>query len=84
MTYPWDSFCVSVPEMRLRPTPNVTPASRTESRETREPSEDLIRERAYQIYLRRGGEPGRDGEDWEQARRELASEPLTVGRQNSR
>lgn len=37
-----------------------------------EPSEEAIRERAYEIYLRRGGEPGRDGEDWEQARRELA------------
>ena len=28
------------------------------------PSQDLIRERAYQLYESRGREPGQDKEDW--------------------
>lgn len=36
-----------------------------------EPSEETIRLRAYEIYLARGAQPGRDAEDWEQAKREL-------------
>ena len=35
---------------------------------------DKIRSRAYEIYLERGGEPGRDLEDWLQAERELATD----------
>jgi hypothetical protein len=35
--------------------------------------EQEIRRRAYDIYLERGEEPGRDLEDWLQAERELAS-----------
>ncbi len=34
--------------------------------------EDVAR-RAYEIYQRRGGAPGRDLEDWLQAERELRS-----------
>ena len=34
------------------------------------PREDEIRRRAYDIYLERGGEPGREVEDWLQAERE--------------
>jgi hypothetical protein len=33
-----------------------------------------IRRRAYEIYLERGGEPGRDLEDWLQAEGELTTE----------
>jgi hypothetical protein len=33
--------------------------------------EDEIRLRAYEIYLQRGGEPGREMDDWLQAEREL-------------
>jgi hypothetical protein len=33
--------------------------------------EEQIRLRAYQIYLERGQEPGRDLDDWLQAEREL-------------
>ena len=36
-------------------------------------SEQQIRERAYQIYLRRGGKPGDPAADWAQAERELRS-----------
>ena len=33
--------------------------------------EEEIRRRAYEIYLERGEQPGRDLEDWLQAEREL-------------
>jgi len=37
----------------------------------REPTHEQIRDRAYQIFLRRGGRPGAALEDWLQAEREL-------------
>ena len=39
--------------------------------------EQEIRRRAYEIYLERGEEPGRDLDDWLQAERELASREIT-------
>ena len=39
--------------------------------------EEEIKRRAYEIYLERGEEPGRDLEDWLQAERELASPEIT-------
>ena len=36
--------------------------------------EDKIRRRAYELYVERGGEPGRDIEDWLQAERELTGD----------
>ena len=33
---------------------------------------EAIAERAYELYVRRGGEPGRDMEDWLQAEREIS------------
>ncbi len=35
------------------------------------PTEDAIRERAYQLYVERGCQPGLDVEDWTHAEREL-------------
>ena len=35
--------------------------------------EQEIRNRAYEIYLQRGGQPGDEVDDWLQAERELAS-----------
>ncbi len=35
--------------------------------------EQEIRDRAYEIYLQRGGQPGAEVEDWLQAERELSS-----------
>ncbi len=32
-----------------------------------------IRDRAYEIYLQRGGQPGYEVDDWLQAERELSS-----------
>jgi DUF2934 family protein len=39
--------------------------------------EQEIKRRAYEIYLERGEEPGRDLEDWLQAERELARHEIT-------
>jgi hypothetical protein len=36
-----------------------------------------IRRRAYEIYLARGEQPGRDLDDWLQAERELEGETLS-------
>ena len=35
------------------------------------PTYDEIAQRAYEIYLARGGGPGREDEDWQQAERDL-------------
>ena len=39
--------------------------------------EQEIKRRAYEIYIERGEEPGRDLEDWLQAERELARHEIT-------
>jgi Protein of unknown function (DUF2934) len=39
--------------------------------------EEEIKRRAYEIYLERGEEPGRDLEDWFQAERELANHEIS-------
>lgn len=38
-----------------------------------EPSQEAIRQRAYEIYCSRNGAPGTELEDWLQAERELRS-----------
>ena len=43
----------------------------TENKTVRIPTDEEIRERAYQIYLDRGREDGQDLADWLTARREL-------------
>ncbi|MGD0793417.1 MAG: DUF2934 domain-containing protein [Terriglobales bacterium] len=35
------------------------------------PSQDRIRERAYELYQSRGREPGQDGQDWLRAEQEI-------------
>lgn len=44
------------------------------------PSEDQIRERAYEIYLARGCEDGHDLEDWVEAERQFSSEGQRASR----
>jgi hypothetical protein len=41
--------------------------------------EDKIRRRAYELYVERGGQPGRDIEDWLQAERELTDKSNAAG-----
>ena len=40
-------------------------------------SDEEIRLRAYEIYLERGEQPGRQLDDWLQAERELEGKPLS-------
>ena len=42
--------------------------------------EQEIRIRAYEFYLERGGEPGRELDDWLQAERELAINEINFSR----
>jgi hypothetical protein len=44
----------------------------------REPSGEEIARRAHELYLRRGGEHGKDVEDWVRAEKELSDEPVVV------
>lgn len=56
----------------LEPLPSILPAAQAEPKpQRREPTDQEIRERAYQIYLERGCEPGHHLDDWIQAEREL-------------
>ena len=41
---------------------------------THRPNDEAIAARAYEIFVARGGEPGKDLEDWLQAERELAEQ----------
>ena len=41
----------------------------------REPSGKEIARRAHELYLQRGGEHGKDVEDWVRAEKELGDEP---------
>jgi hypothetical protein len=41
-----------------------------------EPSGEEIARRAHELYLQRGGEHGKDIEDWVRAEKELSEEPV--------
>ena len=42
-----------------------------------EPSGEEIARRAHELYLKRGGEHGKDVEDWVRAEKELNDEPVS-------
>ena len=42
----------------------------------RKPSGEEIARRAHELYLQRGGEHGKDVEDWLRAERELSDKPV--------
>ena len=44
----------------------------------REPSGEEIARRAHELYLQRGGEHGKDVEDWVRAEKELSYEPIAA------
>lgn len=44
--------------------------------ERREPSGDEIARRAHELYLQRGGEHGKDVEDWVRAEKELREQSV--------
>lgn len=58
-------------EMQLKGNTAETPGVvQMESPQAHVPNDDIAR-RAYELYERRGGEPGRDWEDWFQAEAEM-------------
>jgi hypothetical protein len=56
-------------------TDSTQPGTAVGEKERLPPStgEQEIRDRAYQIYLERGAQPGNELEDWLQAKRELTT-----------
>jgi hypothetical protein len=46
--------------------------------ERQEVSRDGIARRAYEIYVQRGGQNGRDVEDWLRAEKEIRDKPAVV------
>jgi hypothetical protein len=55
-------------------------SSETTNQESTRPSEDRIRQRAYERYQERGGEHGRDADDWFEAEREVEGERVAHNR----
>jgi hypothetical protein len=45
----------------------------------KQPLRDEVACRAHELYLRRGGEHGKDVEDWLKAERELRDKPAGTG-----
>ena len=63
-------------QARERSTPMVndrrkTAADQNPRADEHRESEETVRDRAYQLYEQRGGEPGHDWDDWLRAEREL-------------
>jgi len=46
--------------------------------ESKELSKEDIAQRAYEICVQRGGEPGKDVEDWLRAEKELGAESIVT------
>jgi Protein of unknown function (DUF2934) len=44
--------------------------------EQKELTEEDIAQRAYELYVRRGREPGKEIEDWDRAEKELTGEVI--------
>jgi len=61
-----------LPSASIKPASSSAPVATVVRRRTaRAPSPEDIRVRAYEIYLARGAQPGREAEDWAQAELEL-------------
>jgi hypothetical protein len=45
----------------------------------KEPLKDEVACRAHELYLQRGGEHGKDVEDWLKAEKELRAKPVGTG-----
>ena len=58
-------------EPAARTAPAAGPAHRVQS-EPSESREERVARRAYELYLERGGQHGRDQDDWLRAEQELA------------
>ncbi len=63
------------PKTQKQPQPNDTVASKASPAKVmmmpNAPSQDAIRERAYELYESRGREPGQEEQDWLRAEHEI-------------
>ena len=57
----------------------ATPKKQADRRPAFAPTSEEIAQRAYEIFLARGGEPGHDLDDWLQAESELLRERAARG-----
>ena len=57
------------------PVPVVLTGEEVAMIDRREPSREEIARHAHELYVHRGGEHGKDVEDWVKAERELRDEP---------
>ncbi|HVH27987.1 MAG TPA: DUF2934 domain-containing protein [Vicinamibacterales bacterium] len=64
-----------MPAKKTRPAPKAAPAPKRPTVQRQPPTERDIAMRAYQLFIQRGGEHGRDIEDWLLAQRELSPNP---------
>jgi len=66
---------LSDPKANKQPQPKTIVGARNSGKVTmmpgNVPTDDTIRERAYELYERRGREPGQDQQDWLRAEREF-------------
>jgi DUF2934 family protein len=60
---------MAMPKKQITRTPSPSPPGLTSN-----PTNDEIAQRAYEIFVSRGGEPGHDLDDWLQAESELLRE----------
>jgi len=74
----------SKPKTQLSTEPQATriQGEREEVSAEKPARDEEIRLRAYEIYLERGEQPGRELDDWLQAERELEREVLWLTRAN--
>lgn len=66
-------FTAKGQDMRTEPGDTVLRDKSQGGRTPREPTQEAIRLRAYEIWKHRGGGHGREVEDWVQAERDLKS-----------
>jgi hypothetical protein len=67
---------MSSPKTQSKPEPKIVGGSRSSPGKVAmmpdtAPSQDRIRERAYELYEGRGREPGQDEQDWFRAEQEI-------------
>ena len=65
-----DSQANKQPQPKTVADPKSSP-SKVAMRPNTAPSQELIRERAYELYEDRGREPGQDEQDWLRAEQEI-------------
>jgi hypothetical protein len=63
----------SAPKISKTPAPEAVVVTASTIEGNAPPTHEAIAQRAYEIYLERGGQPGHQTEDWVTAERELSA-----------